>query len=75
MCDNTIYDSIEEARANSKCMEYTLEDFAREFPVNIVYQKTDRPTTDLCENKTLETFIDTKNGTNQKLLHKGQTDE
>lgn len=68
-CDFTIYNSISEAKGNSKCMEFTLEEYAWAYPIEVSYKTLNRPDSDLCETKTLITRIGDRNGTGKFITH------
>ncbi len=53
-------------------MEFTLKDFALYYPLEISYKTSDRPQSDLCENKMYYTNLEGRNGTQKLINHYGQ---
>jgi hypothetical protein len=53
-------------------MEFTLEDYVLEYPVEVSYKISDRPESDACENKTVITSIADRNGTSKFIYHLGK---
>jgi len=52
-------------------MDFTLEEFVMQYPIEVSYKISDRPESDLCENKTVITRIADRNGSAKIVTHRG----
>ncbi len=50
-------------------MDFTLEEFVMQYPIEVAYKISDRPESDLCENKTVITWIADRNGSAKYVTH------
>lgn len=50
-------------------MDFTLEEFVMQYPIEVAYKISDRPESDLCENKTVITWITDRNGSAKYVTH------